>query len=381
MKQIESLASDCGFPAMATPQPHSHLGKLDEAMRLAEQLSCRLENLHDEMAKTMNEWRSQQKIMFELCQTSRSTFAEGSLSLLQEAMDLDATQYIKSEVVEEVKRQLEENLEEEEDEDYSLHPMELELSKKVIEVTGDDSSEEQLTQPAENTQLSQERLLMPENRCKLGKRFARSQMALFSAKICDYDSVSFSPKVSAEELEREILADLEKIPDKEWESSSRQNVRPTGKRTSLQKTFGLVSSAHWRGIPMPSMDTYGYRKLIMKILQYFKLLGFDLDATTMQITKDLRSKLHRDKNNRGPSGIRGFGNYTGGETFVEDENGSETYTLNEDIEGIGKCGDVIRGQKLDVHSLQVFDGNRIPWHTGISGSTLCRGAVLIGQVL
>ena len=33
-----------------------------------------------------------------------------------------------------------------------------------------------------------------------------------------------------------------------------------------------------------------------------------------------------------------------------DENGSETYTLNEDIGGIGKCGDVIRGQKLDVHA-------------------------------
>ena len=29
---------------------------------------------------------------------------------------------------------------------------------------------------------------MPENRCKLGKRFARSLMAHFSAKIGDHDS-------------------------------------------------------------------------------------------------------------------------------------------------------------------------------------------------
>ena len=76
---------------------------------------------------------------------------------------------------------------------------------------------------------------------------------------------------------------------------------------------------------MPSMDTYGYRKLIMKILLYAKRLGFDFDATTMQVTKDLLSKAHTDKNNRGPSGIFGFGNYTGGETFVEDENGSDPW--------------------------------------------------------
>ena len=201
LKHIGNLASDCGFPAMAAPQLRS-LGKLDEAMQLAEQLSHRLENLHDEVVKTMKDWRSQQKIIFELCQT-RSTFAEGSLSPLQETMDLDATQSEAEEV--DRHEDLEENIEEEEEE-YLLHPMELELSKQVIDVADDDCSQELLTQPAENTQLSQERLLMPENRCKLGKRFARSQMANFSAKISDYDSVSFNPHITTEELGREIFA-------------------------------------------------------------------------------------------------------------------------------------------------------------------------------
>ena len=39
-----------------------------------------------------------------------------------------------------------------------------------------------------NIQFSQDRLLMPENRFQLGKRLARSQMALFPAKIGDHDS-------------------------------------------------------------------------------------------------------------------------------------------------------------------------------------------------
>jgi len=47
-----------------------------------------------------------------------------------------------------------------------------------------------------NSQFSQDRLLrllMPENRFQLGKRFARSEMALFPAKIGDHDSSQGNP--------------------------------------------------------------------------------------------------------------------------------------------------------------------------------------------
>ena len=110
---------------------------------------------------------------------------------------------------------------------------------------------------------------------------------------------------------------------------------------------------------MPTMDTYRFRKLSMKILQYAERLGFDLHATTIQLTKDLMTKPHKDVNNRGPSGIFGLGNWSGGETFVQDQHGKDYFTLTEDIEGIGKSGDTLQGVKLDIHNLQQFDGNLV----------------------
>ena len=124
--------------------------------------------------------------------------------------------------------------------------------------------------------------------------------------LSEYVSVSFNAKITAEELGREIFADLEKIPAKEWKTDSRQNVRPTKSKTSFQKTVGLMVSALWRGIPMPSNDTYRYRKLTMKTLEQAKWLGFNLEATTLQFTTHLQSRPYRDIKNRDLTGIIGL---------------------------------------------------------------------------
>ena len=106
-----------------------------------------------------------------------------------------------------------------------------------IETVEDVAMPEPYTQPAADTQASQERLLQPH------------------------------------ELGKQILADLERIPDKEWENKSRKNVRPNGEAKCLQKTLGLVVGAHWRGIPMPTTDTLKFRKLTRNILLYARKLG------------------------------------------------------------------------------------------------------------
>ena len=98
---------------------------------------------------------------------------------------------------------------------------------------------------------------------------------------------------------------------------------------------------------MPTRKTYQFRNLVRKIFEYARHLGFDLGATTIQLTKDFQSKLHKDKNNKGPSGIFGLGDWVGGETFVQDELGTDTYTLTEDIPKLGKKGDQLQGRKLD----------------------------------
>eukprot|EP00439_Symbiodinium_sp_Y106_P070208 s691_g12.t1 len=207
-------------------------------------------------------------------------------------------------------------------EDYDPPAIELEISQQVmadesvedsdddddvilvadtlndIETVEDVAMPEPYTQPAADTQASQERLLQPH------------------------------------ELGKQILADLERIPDKEWENKSRKNVRPNGEAKCLQKTLGLVVGAHWRGIPMPTTDTLKFRKLTRNILL--------------------------DKNNKGPSWIFGLGDWTeGGETFVQDHAGTEEYELQEDIRDIGPKGKVLHGFKRDIHTLQKFDGTKI----------------------
>ena len=154
-------------------------------------------------------------------------------------------------------------------EDYDPPAIELEISQQVmadesvedsdddddvilvadtlndIETVEDVAMPEPYTQPAADTQASQERLLQPH------------------------------------ELGKQILADLERIPDKEWENKSRKNVRPNGEAKCLQKTLGLVVGAHWRGIPMPTTDTLKFRKLTRNILLYARKLGVG-EATSIQ---------------------------------------------------------------------------------------------------
>ena len=340
--------------AMATSSAHNQLA---EAMQLAQRLSLRMEALHREMCVTVEEWRSNQAKILELCHNIQS-----SEKFIQ-PIDLDPTQLDEPSEEEPVEAQcaphpLDDTFPTDEfEEDYAPDPEEVAILRQVM-TTEMEETEDSLTQPAENTQASQERLLLPQNRLRLGKRFSRSQMAALSTKRSQYDA-SFDPRMSTEDLYKEILADLERIPDKEWETSSRQNVRPTGQTRSFQKTCGLVVTAHWRGIPMPTTDTYCFRNLTMKSLEYAKRLGFDLHATTIQWTKDFMAKPHDDKNNKGPSGIIGFGHWTGGATFVEDENGTDTYTHQEEIAGIGRRGDVLKGFKLDIHKLQKFNGKKI----------------------
>ena len=59
---------------------------------------------------------------------------------------------------------------------------------------------------------------------------------------------------------------------------------------------------------MPTM-AYRVRTLSMKVLQYAERLRVDLHATTIQLTKDLMMKPHKDINNKGPSCIFGLGKW------------------------------------------------------------------------
>lgn len=128
--------------------------------------------------------------------------------------------------------------------------------------------------------------------------------------------------------------------------------------------------AHWHRIPMPTIATLEFRRLTELILTYAKLLGAG-EATSIQLTKNLCTKPHRDANNKGPSYIFGLGDWKNGETFVEDANGTDEYELGEDIPNIGRQGTVLRGYKKDIHTLQKFDGTKTHCTTKFTGTRYC----------
>ena len=121
--------------------------------------------------------------------------------------------------------------------DYVPDPRELEVSQEILAeepmagepLDGPGAAEPALcTQPAADTQASQDRLLQPHKRSSLGRRYARSFLAKRSTQSSAHDSASFSYGMSKAELEKQILAVLDKMPDRVWECKSRKNVRPTG---------------------------------------------------------------------------------------------------------------------------------------------------------
>lgn len=169
------------------------------------------------------------------------------------------------------------------------------------ETVEDRAMPEPYTQPAADTQASQERLLQPHKRSSLGRRFARFQLVEMSKRSAsEFDPALFPSGMSMDEEGVQLLADLEKLTAREWECPSRENVRPSGEAKCLQKTLGLFVGPHWRGIPMPTTETFKFRRLTRNIVQYARKLGVG-EFTSIQLTKNLCTKPHRDKNNKGPS--------------------------------------------------------------------------------
>ncbi len=65
-----------------------------------------------------------------------------------------------------------------------------------------------------------------------------------------------------------------------------------------------------------------YKPLYEESVNHMKSLDKDFEFTSIQYNKNCQCKKHKDKNNVGISTIIGFGNYTGGELIVYDEDGN-----------------------------------------------------------
>mmetsp|Transcript_55761 Transcript_55761/g.130112 ORF Transcript_55761/g.130112 Transcript_55761/m.130112 type:complete len:482 (-) Transcript_55761:118-1563(-) len=202
-----------------------------------------------------------------------------------------------------------------------------------------------------DTQASQQRLLLKENRTELGDRFTRSEMAARPLGAAPQPLGDLEGRSAAELLDL-ILKELDRIPEASLRSTSRKNVRPEGQNSTLQMLLGLMISARFHGIPQWARWTGEYMQLQRLIFAYVKVrakeLDMDLDDFTwssVQITKNLKTKRHKDKNNRGISLMFTVGDHRDGELFIDDETGEA------ELEGV-------KGNKIEVrNSLKFFDGN------------------------
>jgi len=238
------------------------------------------------------------------------------------------------------------------------------------------------TQPAEDTLESQKRLLA--DRPALARRYARFDMSRNSRDRSPHDyygSMADDVNATVDELYKETLSALEKLPDKLWNNRDRENVRPKGESVSKQITLGLVMGANRRRIPTVTQKTLMLTGLTKLLLRYVNALANKqglsadkqrLEGTSIQLTWNMPSRPHKDKGNQGMSFATAVGDFKGGQLCVHDpEAEDDVKVLDDDTDGIGKAGfkfpyrkhavkkKIVRfNGKDDIHFTAPFIGTR-----------------------
>jgi hypothetical protein len=146
---------------------------------------------------------------------------------------------------------------------------------------------------------------------------------------------------------------------------SRQNVMKEGQDFVYSDTVGLV--ADWCGHVVPKEEAKRYPDFGSLLNRWLldsipKDLGAEFVCTSININKNYAGKLHRDGNNVGPSFIKAFGDFQGGELnyFPEDDKSCKLEVLEAE-----HLSDTV---KVDVSKgLLLFDGKRGHWVSDFEG--------------
>lgn len=146
-------------------------------------------------------------------------------------------------------------------------------------------------------------------------------------------------------------------------SANRKNVIPKGQTEIQGLLFGLYSYGGTLGV---SAATASHPQLCKLLVSALRAVDADFPFTSIQLNYNYASRPHVDKNNLGCSYIVGFGDYEGGQLWVEDEQAGEdgvNCTLNAEDEDVSlqyRAGGSFLGRIEDIKDnwLQ-FDGNKL----------------------
>jgi len=147
------------------------------------------------------------------------------------------------------------------------------------------------------------------------------------------------------------------------ENVNRANVTPHGEKFVYSDTIGVIKMSTCERTLM-TLGTKRYPEFTQVITRWFrermpKDLAEDFTYTSININKNYAGRLHRDGNNVGPSFIKAFGEFSGGELnyFPSDDKKKPLEEFDDK-------------DKLQVNikdNLMLFDGNRGHYVTKFKG--------------
>ncbi len=105
------------------------------------------------------------------------------------------------------------------------------------------------------------------------------------------------------------------------------------------QTFGIVCPKYGKKIPKEAVTNTKYPRVYKLMLQLGNVIAFPIDWTSIQLNNNVECKPHIDKNNVGLSVIVSFGDYSGNNLVIGNEE-FDTY-----------------------HSPLLFDGSQVHYNT------------------
>mmetsp|Transcript_97579 Transcript_97579/g.191595 ORF Transcript_97579/g.191595 Transcript_97579/m.191595 type:complete len:409 (-) Transcript_97579:175-1401(-) len=148
-------------------------------------------------------------------------------------------------------------------------------------------------------------------------------------------------------------------------NSGRVNVLPGGRKWVYSDTLGAVlSRCSGYGITPPTCRYKAVPRLLNQWIQDNRPAGLDEDVvcTSININANYGARIHRDANNNGPSAIRAFGEYTGGELYYWSKDDKKT-----DLETFS----LKSAQKHNIKKKTlIFDGNLAHAVAGFKGERI-----------
>jgi len=138
------------------------------------------------------------------------------------------------------------------------------------------------------------------------------------------------------------------------ENTNRGNVTPDGEKFVYSDTVGIIKMSTCERT-LVTVGTKRYPEFTQLLCRWLRErrpeeLNQDFTFTSININKNYAGKLHRDGNNSGPSFIKAFGEFTGGELNYWPSDDKKT-----PLEDFDHAKRVTVGIK---DSLLLFDGNR-----------------------